>query len=87
MKYALEPYLFQQNTPNTRASAKNVIDSFLNRVKAGEGILAYATSVTEDKDDPHIMNVSIKVLPAEAIEFIDVKIFIEKDKSMVVEEG
>ena len=87
LKYALEPYLFQQNTPNTRASAKNVIDSFLNRVKAGEGILAYATSVTEDKDDPHIMNVSIKVLPAEAIEFIDVKIFIEKDKSMVVEEG
>lgn len=87
LKYALEPYLFQQNTPNTRASAKNVIDSFLNRVKAGEGILAYATSVTEDKDDPHIMNVSIKVLPAEAIEFIDVKIFIEKDKSMVIEES
>lgn len=86
LKYALEPYLFQQNTPNTRASAKNVIDSFLNRVKAGEGILAYSTSVTEDKDDPHIMNVSIKVLPAEAIEFIDVKIFIEKDKSMVIEE-
>lgn len=86
LKYSLEPYLFQQNTPNTRASAKNVIDSFLNRVKAGEGILAYATSVTEDKDDPHIMNVSIKVLPAEAIEFIDVKIFIEKDKSMVIEE-
>lgn len=87
LKYSLEPYLFQQNTPNTRASAKNVIDSFLNRVKAGEGILAYATSVTEDKDDPHIMNVSIKVLPAEAIEFIDVKIFIEKDKSMVIEES
>lgn len=87
LKYSLEPYLFQQNTPNTRASAKNVIDSFLNRVKAGEGILAYATSVTEDKDDSHIMNVSIKVLPAEAIEFIDVKIFIEKDKSMVIEES
>ena len=72
------PYMFAQNTPNTRAAAKNQIDSFLSRVKAAEGVLEYATSVTDDPDDEHIMNVNIVVRPAEAIEFIDVKITVTR---------
>lgn len=72
------PYMFAQNTPNTRAAAKNQIDSFLSRVKAAEGVLEYATSVTDDPDDEHILNVNIVVRPAEAIEFIDVKITVTR---------
>lgn len=74
----LVPYMFAQNTPNTRAAAKNQIDSFLSRVKAAEGVLEYATSVTDDADDEHIMLVNILVRPAEAIEFIDVKITVTR---------
>jgi hypothetical protein len=72
------PYMFAQNTPNTRAAAKNQIDSFLSRVKAAEGVLEYATSVTDDPNDEHILNVNIVVRPAEAIEFIDVKIIVTR---------
>lgn len=82
----MTPYLFQQNTANTRASAKNTIDSFLSRVKAGEGVIDYATSVVEDDLDPHIMLVNITVKPAESIEFIDVKITVTRD-SVTTEEG
>lgn len=74
----LVPYMFAQNTPNTRAAAKNQIDSFLSRVKAAEGVLDYATSVTDDADDEHIMLVNIVVRPAEAIEYIDVKITVTR---------
>lgn len=74
----LVPYMFAQNTPNTRAAAKNQIDSFLSRVKAAEGVIEYATSVTDDNDDEHIMNVNIVVRPAEAIEYIDVKITVTR---------
>lgn len=86
LEQMMTPYLFQQNTANTRASAKNSIDSFLSRVKAAEGVIDYATSVVEDDDDPHIMLVNITVKPAESIEFIDVKITVTRD-SVTTEEG
>lgn len=80
------PYLFQQNTANTRSSAKNAIDSFLSRVKAADGIIDFASSVVADTDE-HIMLVNITVKPAEAIEFIDVKITVTRDSvSMSAEE-
>lgn len=74
----MTPYLFQQNTENTRAAARNVIDAFLSRVKAAEGIIEYAVSVVEDPEDEHIMLVNITVVPAETIEFIDVKITVNR---------
>lgn len=86
LENSMTPYLFQQNTPNTRASAKNVIDSYLQRVKAGEGIISYSTSVTADPEDAHIMNVNIRLVPAEAIEFIDVKINIDRNNGVTVSE-
>ena len=87
LENALTPYLFQQNTPNTRSSAKNVIDSFLNRVKSAEGIISFSTSVTQDPEDAHIMNVNIHVIPAEAIEFIDIKINVDRNSGVTVAEG
>lgn len=80
------PYLFQQNTPNTRSAAKNSIDAFLSRVQAAEGLIEYSLSVTQDGEDPHIMNVNIRVVPSEAIEFIDVKITIDRNTGVTTEE-
>ena len=82
----MTPYLFMQNSVNTRASARNDIDSFLQRVKAAEGINSYQLSVTQDPEDPTIMNVNIIVYPTSAIEFIDVKIIINRSTVTVSEE-
>lgn len=83
----MTPYLFMQNSVNTRSSARNDIDSFLQRVQAAEGIDRYSLSVTQDAEDPTIMNVNIRVVPTSAIEFIDVKIFIDRNTGVTVAEG
>lgn len=83
----MTPYLFMQNSVNTRSSARNDIDSFLQRVQAAQGIDRYALSVTQDEEDPTIMNVNIKVYPTSAIEFIDVKIYIDRNSGVAVTEG
>jgi len=83
----LLPYLFQQNTANTRSAARNSIDAFLNRVQAAEGVEQYSLSVTQDNEDPHIMNVAIRIVPAEAIEFIDVKITIDRNTGVITSEA
>lgn len=82
----MTPYLFMQNSVNTRASARNDIDSFLQRVKSAEGIDRYQLSVTPDAEDPTIMNVNLIVYPTSAIEFIDVKIIINRSTVTVTEE-
>lgn len=82
----LVPYLFQQNTPNTRSAAKNSIDAFLSRVQAAEGLIEYSLSVTQDSEDPHIMNVNIRLVPAESIEWINVKITIDRNTGVTAEE-
>lgn len=82
----MTPYLFMQNSVNTRASARNDIDSFLQRVKAAEGIDRYQLSVTQDPEDPTIMNVNLIVYPTSAIEFIDVKVIINRSTVTVTEE-
>ena len=81
------PYLFQQNTANTRSAARNSIDAFLNRVQAAEGVEQYSLSVTQDAEDPHIMNVAIRIVPAEAIEFIDVKITVDRNTGVITSEA
>ena len=83
----LLPYLFQQNTANTRSAARNSIDAFLNRVQAAEGVEQYSLSVTQDNEDPRIMNVAIRIVPAEAIEFIDVKITVDRNTGVITSEA
>ena len=82
----MTPYLFQQNNVNTRSSARNDIDAFLQRVKAAGGIDRYDVSVTIDDEDPTIMNVNIIVYPTSAIEFIDIKIYINRSKGVSMDE-
>jgi phage tail sheath protein FI len=81
------PYLFQQNTANTRSAARNSIDAFLNRVQAAEGIEQYSLSVTQDSEDPHILNVNIRVVPAEAIEAIFVTINVDRNTGVTTSES
>lgn len=83
----MTPYLFMQNSVNTRSAARNDIDSFLSRVKAGQGIDSFDLSVTADPEDPTIMNVAIQIWPTPAIEFIDVKITINRTRGIEVVEG
>lgn len=83
----MTPYLFMQNSVNTRSSARNDIRSFLERVKAAEGIYDFDLSVTADQDDPTIMNVAIQIQPTSAIEFIDIKIIVNRQSGVsVIEE-
>ena len=86
LEHMMTPYLFQQNNTSTRSAARNDIDAFLQRVKAAGGIDRYEVSVTIDDDDPTIMNVNIIVYPTSAIEFIDIKIFINRQKGMSMDE-
>jgi phage tail sheath protein FI len=81
------PYLFQQNTANTRSAARNSIDAFLNRIQAADGVEEYALSVTQDAEDPHIMNVAIRIVPAEAIEYIDIKITVDRNTGVIARES
>ena len=78
IKNMMDPFLFEQNIPSVRSSAKNILDSFLSRVKAGGGITDFATSVVADPTDEHIMLVNITLIPSESIEFIDVRININR---------
>lgn len=82
----MTPYLFMQNSVNTRSSARNDIDSFLQRVQAADGIVSYKLSVTQDEEDPTIMNVNIRIAPTSALEFIDVKIYIDRNTGVTVAE-
>ena len=82
----MTPYLFMQNSVNTRSSARNDIRSFLERVKAAEGIYDFDLSVTADPDDPTIMNVAIQIQPTSAIEFIDIKIIVNRQSGVTVAE-
>ena len=86
LEHMMTPYLFQQNNVNTRSSARNDIDAFLQRVKAAGGIDRYDVSVTQDDEDPTIMNVNIIVYPTSAIEFIDIKIYINRTKGVSMDE-
>lgn len=86
LEHMMTPYLFQQNNVNTRSSARNDIDAFLQRVKAAGGIDRYDVSVTIDSEDPTIMNVNIIVYPTSAIEFIDIKIYINRTKGVSMDE-
>ena len=86
LENSMTPYLFMQNSVNTRSSARNDIDSFLQRVKAAEGIDRYEVSVTKDNEDDTIMNVNIQIYPTPAIEYIDVKIYVNRSTGVIVAE-
>lgn len=79
LKNYLDPFLFEQNIPTVRGSIKNIIDAFLSRVAAGGGIDPnFETSVVADPEDDHVVLVNISLIPTDVIEFIDVRITINR---------
>lgn len=83
----LVPYLYQQNTVNTRTSMKTTVDAFLSRIQSAEGILSKRVSVTTDPDDGHIVYVNINLVPAESIEWICVTLTLDRNTGIVAEES
>lgn len=83
----LVPYLYQQNTVNTRTSMKTTVDAFLSRIQSAEGILSKRVSVTTDPEDGHIVYVNINLVPAESIEWICVTLTLDRNTGIVAEES
>lgn len=83
----LVPYLYQQNTVNTRTSMKTTVDAFLSRIQSAEGILSKKVSVTTDPDDSHIVYVTLNIVPAESIEWICVTLVLDRNTGVVATES
>lgn len=83
LKFMLLPYLFETNNTNTRSSAFNTLDLFFNGLVASGSLDRYDHSVTEDVNDPNVLNVNINLWPTSVIEFIDVKIFINRTNNTI----
>jgi len=79
----LVQYLYQNNTANTRSSIRSTVDSFLSGIMANEGIIAKSVVVKPDPDDAHLIYVNIQVIPAEAIEFIQVTTTINRQNASI----
>lgn len=79
----LVQYLYQNNTANTRSSIRATVDSFLSGIMAEEGIIAKSVVVKPDPDDAHLIYVNIQVIPAEAIEFIQVTTTINRQNASI----
>lgn len=83
----LLPYLYQNNTVNTRTSMRTTVDAFLSRIQAAEGIISKVVKVVQDAEDPHIVYVNINLVPAESIEWICVTLTVDRNNGVSAEEG
>lgn len=75
----LFPYIFEQNEVNTRSAIKNTLDAFFGRVKAEKGLYDYDLSIVQDDQDPRVVDININLFPVEALEFIEVKLNINRN--------
>lgn len=83
----LVPYLYQQNTVNTRTSMKTTVDAFLSRIQSAEGILSKKVTVSTVPDDSHIVYVTLNIVPAESIEWICVTLVLDRNTGVVATES
>lgn len=72
---ALNQFIFENNTQQTRLRVFSIIDEFLNNIKAGDGLYSYEvvcdnTNNPSSVIDANQLNVDIYVQPTKAIEFI-----------------
>ena len=82
----LTPFLFQNNTSTTRSTILQTVDSFLSTIMANQGIIAKSITVKPYPRDAHLIYVNIAIIPAEAIEFIQVTTTINKQNSTITSE-
>ena len=83
LEQLLIPFLFKNNTSTTRSTILQTVDSFLSTIMANQGIVAKKVTVKPDPTDSHLIYVNIEVIPAEAIEFIQVTTTINKQESTI----
>lgn len=87
LEVMLLPYLYQNNTVNTRTSMKTTVDAFLSRIQAAEGIISKVVKVVPDAEDPHIVYVNVNLVPAESIEWICVTLTVDRNTGVTAVEG
>lgn len=87
LEVMLLPYLYQNNTVNTRTSMQTTVDAFLSRIQAAEGIISKVVKVVPDADDPHIVYVNVNLVPAESIEWICVTLTVDRNSGITAIEG
>ena len=84
----LKPFLFENNTPQTRIRIYTPIDEFLSGIKAASGIDAYAVICDESNNGPAVigsnqLNVAIGIRPVMEIDFINMNVVVVKQGSDV----
>lgn len=72
---ALNQFIFENNTQQTRLRVFSIIDEFLNNIKASDGLYGYEVVCDNTNNPPSVidanqLNVDIYVQPTKAIEFI-----------------
>ena len=72
---ALNQFIFENNTQQTRLRVYSIIDEFLNNIKASDGLYSYEVVCDITNNPPSVidanqLNVDIYVQPTKAIEFI-----------------
>lgn len=91
MRYQLDrmvqPFIFQQNDPQTRGNVKTVIDSFMAELVTLRGVTDYAvvcdtSNNTGDRIDRNELWIDIAVVPTKAIEFVYIPIRIKSTGSI-----
>ena len=63
-----------------------VVDAFLSRIQAAEGLISKSVAINTDPDDSHIVYVDISLVPAESIEWINVRITINRNTGVTATE-
>lgn len=87
LEVMLVPYLFQNNTVNTRTSMRTTVDAFLARIQAAEGIIKKSVEVLPDPEDSHIVYVNCRIIPAETIEWICVTLTVDPNTGITAVEA
>ena len=87
LEVMLVPYLYQNNTVNTRTSMKTTVDSFLSRIQAAEGILRKSVTIATDPDDSHICFVNINIIPQETLEWVCVTLTVDRNNGVSTSEA
>jgi len=72
---ALNQFIFENNTQQTRLRVYSIIDEFLNNIKASDGLYSYEVICDTTNNPPSVidanqLNVDVYVQPTKAIEFI-----------------
>jgi phage tail sheath protein FI len=72
---ALESFLWELNDESTRAIAKNMVDNYMEGIKARRGVYDFYTVCDESNNlatdiENHIMNLHLYVKPTISLEYI-----------------